>query len=51
MTVVSKNPSYCTHELDEALVAELNDKHIPHDKVKLLEEIGGAFGKVFKGNQ
>ncbi len=52
MTVVSKNPSYCTHDLDETLVAELNEKHIPYDKVKLLEEIGeGAFGKVFKGNQ
>ncbi|KAK2142276.1 hypothetical protein LSH36_978g00013 [Paralvinella palmiformis] len=50
MTVVSKNPTYCPHEMDDGLLTEMREKHVPRDKIRLLEEIGeGAFGKVFKG--
>ena len=51
MTVISKNPAYYTHALDQVLLKELGQKLIAQDKLHLLEEIGeGAFGKVFKGN-
>ena len=51
MTVISKNPAYYTHGLDQVLLNELSQKLIAQDKLHLLEEIGeGAFGKVFKGN-
>ena len=51
MTVISKNPAYYTHALDQVLLKELSQKLIAQDKLHLLEEIGeGAFGKVFKGN-
>ena len=51
MTVISKNPAYYTHALDQVLLKELSQKLIAQDKLHLLDEIGeGAFGKVFKCN-
>ena len=50
MSVLSKNPTYFTSDMDRALMASIHVKLIPRESVRLCEEIGeGAFGKVFKG--
>ena len=50
MTVLSKNPSYYTSEIEALALSNLQTRIIPRDKLILHEEVGeGAFGKVFKG--
>ena len=50
MTVVSKNPSYYTSDIEAHALANLQTRIIPRDKLTLHEEVGeGAFGKVYKG--